>query len=299
MYSLAMDFAWGRASASQTVDGTLQILQQTLDDTTVQSAQRREVLRLLLRSSGNFSLLPSSYYIRDVVCDRSEPRRMGGFADVYRAVWKGQAVAVKVVRMFSSSSLDISDPIQAAFRREIIVSRQVEHPYIQPFWGLHQIALGLQHLHCLGIVHGDLRGANILIDEFLHPRLADFGLSILADAYTRTLGSHSGGVAVRWSSPELLGGVILRPNFASDIYAFGCTCIELYSRQKPFNHIPTDVQVVYQLALGAKPGRPETGKAMPEALWTLVEQCLRPDPSKRPALTEIVNQLEAMQVNDA
>jgi len=338
MYSLARDFTWGKLSKSEVVDGTLQILQQKLDDRLISPAQRKEIFRLLLRSAVDFSVLPPSYYIKGVICKRFDPHRMGGFADVYRAVWQGHTVAVKVMRMFSSSQTEGRDPLQSAFLREIIVSRQIVHPFVQPFWGvdrvsfaprlglispwqhygnineamdtlsrdntlipynrwLLQIALGLQHLHGIGIVHGDLRGANILVDEHLHPRLTDFGLSILADSYTRTLGSQ-GGVAVRWSPPELLSGVILRPNFESDVYAFGCTCIELYGRQKPFGHIATDVQVVYQLALGARPERPTSGLPIPESLWRLVEQCLHKDPAQRPAVAEVVRQMEAIVQSD-
>ncbi|THH31341.1 hypothetical protein EUX98_g2851 [Antrodiella citrinella] len=319
---------------SGVVDGTLEILQQGLDDPSTDSNQRNEIFRLLLRSVVDLSVLPPSYYIQGVTRQHTEPHRMGGFADVYRAMWQSQAVAIKVMRMFSSSQAEDRDPIQSAFLREIVVSRQVEHPFVQPFWGvdrvtfaprlglispwqpygnineamdtlsrdntpipyniwLLQIAKGLQHLHCIGIVHGDLRGANILIDEHLHPRLTDFGLSILADAYTRTLGSQ-GGVAVRWSPPELISGVILRPNFASDVYAFGCTCIELYGRQKPFGHISNDVQVIYQLALGAQPERPTAGVPIPELLWHLISQCLDKDPARRPTVTDIVRQMEVI-----
>lgn len=85
-----------------------------------------------------FKTLPPAYWIDGVSCDNVEPHRVGGFADVYRALWNKQAAAVKVMRMFSSQ-MDDNDPLQAAFLREIVVSRQVKHPFIQPFWGVDRI----------------------------------------------------------------------------------------------------------------------------------------------------------------
>ena len=68
--------------------------------------------------------------------------------------------------------------------------------------------------------------ANILIDYNLCVRLADFGLALFADASTASLGSHIGGSA-RWMCPGLLSGVLPRPNYSCDVYAFGCVCIEV------------------------------------------------------------------------
>ncbi|KAJ7717957.1 kinase-like domain-containing protein [Mycena metata] len=46
---------------------------------------------------------------------------------------------------------------------------------------MYEIAVGLQYLHSENIVHGDLRGANILFDDQGHARLADFGLAAFTD----------------------------------------------------------------------------------------------------------------------
>jgi serine/threonine protein kinase len=61
---------------------------------------------------------------------------------------------------------------------------------------LLEIAEGAAYLHSEGIVHGDLRGSNILIDSGHHPRLADFGLGSFSDS---TVGSQTskGGGSVR------------------------------------------------------------------------------------------------------
>jgi len=94
---------------------------------------------------------------------------------------------------------------------------------------IYEVAQGLEYLHSQHIVHGDLRGSNILIDEAWHAVLADFGLAVFVDATANT--SHSSG-STRWMAPELsdpesfeLGQSRRTP--ASDVYAFACACLEV------------------------------------------------------------------------
>ena len=70
----------------------------------------------------------------------------------------------------------------------------------------------------------------MLIDDHFNPRLADFGLCALQNAITTSLGVHSNPRgSLRFMAPELLQtkGESVRISFASDIYAFACTCIEV------------------------------------------------------------------------
>ena len=94
---------------------------------------------------------------------------------------------------------------------------------------MYQSALGLEYLHKVGIVHGDLHARNILIDENGQARLTDFGLSLLADATPHgSYGSVHGGGVFLYRSPELHDperfglGSSMRPTTLSDIFAFGC-----------------------------------------------------------------------------
>ena len=85
--------------------------------------------------------------------------------------------------------------------------------------------LGLEHMHELGIAHGDLKGANVLLTENLSPLLCDFGLSRLLHI-DRTSSDCRGLGSTRWMSPERLGSDEPR-TFASDIYALGMTITEV------------------------------------------------------------------------
>lgn len=75
---------------------------------------------------------------------------------------------------------------------------------------------------------------NILIDDNWHPRLADFGLAGFMDE-TQSTQSDSKG-SVRWMAPELLDpghfGLRFRKTKASDMYALGCTFLEVSSLAK-------------------------------------------------------------------
>ena len=67
------------------------------------------------------------------------------------------------------------------------------------------------------------------MDEERHPRLADFGLTILADA-TQQYSTDRGGTA-RFVAPELLNPLqfnkTFQRTFESDIYAYACVCVEV------------------------------------------------------------------------
>ncbi|KAJ6476297.1 kinase-like domain-containing protein [Mycena sanguinolenta] len=100
---------------------------------------------------------------------------------------------------------------------------------------LYEIAKGLEYLHSHNLVHGDLRGANILIKEDWSACLSDFGLSFFSDA-TSTMSTNRGG-SLYWMAPELLDPDRFNLKFArtpaTDVYAFGCVCVEVPARYIP------------------------------------------------------------------
>lgn len=144
----------------------------------------------------------------------------------------------------------------------------------------HAIAVlsGLAALHARGLVHGDVKPANILITQDGSTKLADFGLagpSGRADARHGT-GPFSGTPA--YLAPELLDGGASTP--ASDLYAVGATIHRLVTGEC---HLPLDglsSAAVRTLIRTARPVRP--GEPMPEGLWRIVEQTLAKDPRERP-----------------
>ncbi|KIY67802.1 kinase-like protein, partial [Cylindrobasidium torrendii FP15055 ss-10] len=150
--------------------------------------------------------------------------------------------------------------------REALVWYQLRHPNILPFVGINEVsfyprfclispwmangsimnyiaknptcdrlhcvfdvARGLEFLHGQDppVVHGDIRGANILVTDKGTCCLADFGLSIVEEASSSVYASSDGiKGAIRWL-PFNSTGESERRRPSRDIYSFGCTIIEV------------------------------------------------------------------------
>ncbi|KZS88611.1 kinase-like protein, partial [Sistotremastrum niveocremeum HHB9708] len=122
-------------------------------------------------------------------------------------------------------------------------------------------AEGLLYLHETGIVHGDLKGSNILINENGQPVLADFGLARLSnpdgafasDRLTSSSSLLSG--TCRWTAPELINEPDLYPGptIPSDVWSFGCVMLELLFQKVPYFHRRQSVLVIIAIMRGELP----------------------------------------------
>lgn len=165
-----------------------------------------------------------------------------------------------------------------------------------------EISVGLSYLHDEGVVHGDLRGANVLVDDDFHVRIADFGLSVYAEYGSGALGSMRGG-NTRWLAPELIfpelyGTSSSRPTYASDVYAFGCVALELLTGKAPFSDM-ADYQLVGRIPQGLKPKKPvfpddDRLSDVLESLWRTIVPCWEALSSNRPAISQLCEQLSLL-----
>ncbi|KAJ7185721.1 kinase-like domain-containing protein, partial [Mycena filopes] len=168
---------------------------------------------------------------------------------------------------------------------------------------LFEIAQGLVYLHSQRIIHGDLRGSNILVDDEFHACLADFGLAVFADATAATRTSHHGG-SVRWMGPELhypqsCGLETFQRTFASDVYSFASVCVELYTEKPPFSDISNDAAVMLRIVAKERPARPcntDGQNLMSDAMWDIIQQCWSHNPSARPSMASVVERM--LEVNN-
>ncbi|KAL0056751.1 hypothetical protein AAF712_016638, partial [Marasmius tenuissimus] len=148
---------------------------------------------------------------------------------------------------------------------------------------LYEVIQGIEYLHSEGVIHGDIKGINILIDDEGHPLLTDFGLTFL-HAAQRDPDSPAG--TVRWMAPELMGGADL--TFASDIYSFGCVCIEVYTGKPPFYELRNNMVVMLHVCEGKRPPQPPR---MPKDVWALVNRCWDQQSDLRPSAQEVCREL--------
>ncbi|CAL8462804.1 g2337 [Coccomyxa elongata] len=103
---------------------------------------------------------------------------------------------------------------------------------------LTDIASGMEYLHAAGILHGDLKPANVLLKSTSADRrgflckLCDFGMSRLMDATQATHVSTQTYGTMPYMPPELLAHSQLTPQ--ADVYSFGMVMWEIYTGQMPF-----------------------------------------------------------------
>ncbi|TFK41751.1 kinase-like domain-containing protein, partial [Crucibulum laeve] len=157
------------------------------------------------------------------------------------------------------------------------------------------IARGMHYLHQKRIVHGDLKGANILVDRCGRACVADFGLSSVIDSNVLKMSSVGGGSAgtIRWQAPELIDPVneTIRPTSSSDIFAFACSCYEIFTGGVPFTEVLRDVTVIYKIMQGHRPLRPtnlHTKHGLTDLIWALIERCWAQHPMDRPDVEEVL-----------
>ncbi|TFK43201.1 kinase-like domain-containing protein [Crucibulum laeve] len=315
----------------QDAQGFIDLIQMALDRNKLQDVELQRIAqRLVMKLCEKANTLPSSLVIEGVELRERDAIYGGGFADIYRGSYQGKDVALKRMRIFQRGQ--DRQKMHKNLCREALIWQRLQHPHVLPFLGvdsstfapflcmispwmqhgtimkhleengsvnisrrLFEVALGLEYLHSQNIVHGDLRGGNILVNDEWQACLADFGLTIVSEATVATFTSHTHG-STRWMAPELhdpesfnLLRSVRTP--ASDIYSFACVCLEIFTGRAPFHDTPNNTTVILKVLKGQRPKRPRTAgqRAMPDETWKLVERCWSHQPWYRPTTREVVN----------
>ncbi|KAG9044109.1 hypothetical protein FS837_008772 [Tulasnella sp. UAMH 9824] len=156
-----------------------------------------------------------------------------------------------------------------------------------------EIAEGLAYLHQCGIIHGDLKGNNVLVSNDEHILLCDFGLA--KHVTSRTSTSLRGVGSIPWQSPELLRDASRR-TFQGDVYAFGITIYEVLSGKEPYLDHSGIGSIIAGVLLSAErpPKEPLSG---PDGtsylqLWQEASKCWDEDPALRPPIIGVLARLD-------
>ncbi|XP_014756709.1 serine/threonine-protein kinase EDR1 isoform X1 [Brachypodium distachyon] len=241
---------------------------------------------------------------------------IGFFGEVFRGVWNGTDVAIKVFLEQDLTMENMED-----FCNEISILSRLRHPNVILFLGacmkpphlslvteymemgslyylihtsgnkgklswrrklkmLRDICRGLMCMHRLKIVHRDLKSANCLVNKYWTVKLCDFGLSrVMLDSAMR---DNSSAGTPEWMAPELIRNEPFTEK--CDIFSLGVIMWELCTLSRPWAGKPP-VQVVYSVANeGARLEIPDG------PLRSLISDCWA-EPDKRPSCQEILTRL--------
>ncbi|KAG6329636.1 hypothetical protein ID866_9452 [Astraeus odoratus] len=180
------------------------------------------------------------------------------------------------------------------------------HTYVQqeqndPRPLLRDIASGLHylHTHVLGpVVHGDLKGMNVLVSSDRRALLTDFGFSTLTKSSFNMKVSPPQGGSFSWMAPELFNGC--NNSVAGDVWAFGMTVFELFTRLVPFADCKHDAHIVCRIIQGHLPDRPTEGSTcsrMTGGWWDICMLCWKKEPLSRPTVLEILETIKGIMAS--
>ncbi|KAG8901504.1 hypothetical protein FRC00_006726 [Tulasnella sp. 408] len=228
----------------------------------------------------------------------------GGFGDIFLGWHKTFGpVALKLPRLGPDESKH-SDKIRQ-FKREAKIWEQLQHDHLLKFIGtleqhgrfylLRETADAITYLHGEKVIHGDIKGDNILISSSGSALLCDFGLSKKEGSYTSS--GQKGAGSTPWTSPEVLSGATRGTQ--SDIYAFGITIAEILAGKPPFWHMNDHAIIIAVTHHDQRPLQltESFGGRSYEAIWDIARDCWKRDPSERIRIADAGQRLRDADTN--
>ncbi len=153
-------------------------------------------------------------------------------------------------------------------------------PYPRACAWIADVATALHVAHKKGIIHGDVKPANVLVTEDGKVKLTDFGMARVA--------SHDGkdtpllGTPAYWCPEQILG----KPQDArSDIFSLGIVLYEMTTGKRPFD--AESLQAICQKVMSSTPlPVSQINSSLPAGLNELIMSCLEKDPGRRRSSAE-------------
>ncbi|KAG8927572.1 hypothetical protein FRC03_011493 [Tulasnella sp. 419] len=171
---------------------------------------------------------------------------------------------------------------------------------------LHQISMGLRYLHSRSIVHHDVKGTNVLVDNNDNAVIIDFGVAYQPKKKLSCNSSNISGDS-RWLPPEVvlrneLYDAPYQPKISCDIWSFGCLMLEIFSESDPWIRYPYSKSVTSDEMRKAmtpeyeeKPGYPGEYVIDPRVyalMWELGDKCWEYEESERPPISYFCSKLQ-------
>jgi len=267
-------------------------------------------------------------YAEGVDWTKSSVLGTGAYSTCYQArdVQTGTLMAAKQIT-FLRNSEEEQERVEQLIREEVLLISKLQHPHIVRMYGaiqegahinvfvewmpggslaslldkhgvfhepvllryLHQTLLGLDYLHSNGILHRDLKGANVLVDTSGHHlRIADFGAAARMMSKSTVPGEFQGQLqgTIAFMAPEVLRG----DNYgrSCDIWSLGCLIIEMATGKPPWgaSDVSNHLALIFRIACAHEP--PNVPETLSPALKDLTLRCLELDPNLRPSARELL-----------
>ena len=150
----------------------------------------------------------------------------------------------------------------------------------------------LHYAHGKGVIHRDVKPANVLLDPSGQARLSDFGIAVLGEGGLADTAPFAAAGSPLYMAPEQIRHDIVTPR--SDLFAFALVLYQLLTGRHPF--AATSLAAVSRRLLDDAPEPPSRLRPdLPRELDALVLRLLEKDPGARPASgLEVANALSAL-----
>jgi len=147
---------------------------------------------------------------------------------------------------------------------------------------VRQILRGLEYLHGQTIIHRDIKGANILVDNKGGIKLSDFGVSKKVEDTLPKNHRPSLQGSVFWMAPE----VVKQTAYTSkaDIWSLGCLIIEMLTGQHPFPEF-SQMQAIFRIGSGS--ARPTIPSDITAEGTDFLQKTFEVDHNLRPSASEL------------
>src|SRR3972149_4827408 len=237
----------------------------------------------------------------------------GGMATVFKAYQRGtdRYVAVKILPPYLSKD----EQFAKRFQREAKAITRLEHAHILPIYDygeadrityiamryvdagtlkqriakgplpldeiariIGQVGSALDYAHRIGIIHRDVKPANVLIDEQGDTYLTDFGLARMMEASDQLTASGVGVGTPTYMSPEQGQGN--KVDHRSDIYSLGVVLFEMVTGHVPYE-AETPMAVMLKHITDPLPLPRLVNPNVPEAVERVILKALAKDPNDR------------------
>ncbi|MCE6991374.1 serine/threonine-protein kinase [Dyadobacter sp. CY323] len=136
---------------------------------------------------------------------------------------------------------------------------------------------GLLHAHSKGILHRDIKAANLMLTPDGVVKLMDFGIARLEGSTRLTRADRVVGT-LEYMAPELLNGA--NPSVQSDLYAVGVLMYELLSGKMPFES-STDITLISQILTKKPIALKSRIPVLPKSVEDILERLFQKNPEKR------------------